>query len=368
MENKTNNFKANLKKDVPAITVNPNTSTYTIESLLSSIGLSPLPDNVETTLSNDNKYLNIKLKDTSTESHLLFQFPLEERDLSPLKSRPDYHDLINRYNLYINDYIYEIKDYSMRERAYLGKRFPGLVFNIKIRIKSFDSYIDKLNDNILEGKDPYINDLIAERIILSEYNDSKDETLLTNLCDDVSKALYDFRISTNFRMKKNLYVNPSISDKDYISKDYIEHPKDNGYQSIHILMEHKYNTDLRYETQIRTFDMENLSKTSGEIAHSQYKPRILNDLATNRVPMYYAITSFDDSLGHPDIIDVPLANRFYHYYNSDRSEHIPITYEKFRKEQYELESILGTSFKSIRCSLRNIHSKNFSDISNESER
>ena len=37
-------------------------------------------------------------------------------------------------------------------------------FNIKIRIKSYDSYINKLNENILKGKDPYINDIMYSSI------------------------------------------------------------------------------------------------------------------------------------------------------------------------------------------------------------
>lgn len=384
---KNNNFKAALKIDVPKIKSSSFHNLDKTNLLLLKLGLFPVPENVQAEISEDNKYLNIKLKDSSEEKHLLFQFSLEENDLSALKSRPDYQELMDRYLIYTNDYVDEIKKYAMQERAYLQEKFPKLVFNIKIRIKSPSSYSKKLNENILNGKDPYINDIIAERMILTEYNGNKernllkkkyannkeilkqlyaeDEKELRGMCDEIAKALYDFRINTNFRMKKDIEPNEANSEKEYITKDYIRHPKENGYQSIHILMEHKDNKDFTYETQIRTLKMESMSKTSGEIAHSKYKPRILNDLSPNRVPIYSEVTPFVDDFGNPEIIDVPFDNRFYHFYNSEHTDHShlkgksnPITYERFRKEQHILENLLGIQFKEIRQKLREISSKN----------
>ena len=364
-----NSFKEKLHVDVPSINTLFSNIPNEANLLLSKIGIKNLPENVQANISDDKKYLNIQLKDTKTEKHLLFQFPLEKTDLSALNNRSDYQELINRYNMYINDYVDEIKKYATEERIYLKNRFPGLVFNIKIRTKSYDSYIRKMNENILENKDPYINDIIAERIILSAYNPDcnsnennpddiskyQNEYVLRHMCDEVAKALYDFRINTNFRMKKDLNKSSQQSEKNYITKDYIENPKKNGYESIHILMEHDQNKDFTYETQIRTFNMENLSKTSGEIAHKVYKPRVLNDLSTNRVPMYYEITSFNDSVGNPIIVSIPLQNRFYHFYNSERKKNnTSITYKKFRDEQYILENLLGKTFKSIRNDLNNV--------------
>lgn len=384
---KANNFKVALKVDVPSIKGSSFHISEQTNLLLLKLGLFPIPKNVQAQISDDNKFLNIQLKNSSEENHLLFQFPLEDDDLSALKSRPDYQELMDRYHLYTNNYVDEIKKYATQERAYLQKRFPGLVFNIKIRIKSPDSYSKKLNENILDGKDPYINDIIAERIILSEYTGNKkknllkkkyadnkeileqlyveDEEELRELCDVIAKALYDFRINTNFRMKKDIVHNEANSEKEYITKDYIKHPKENGYESIHILMEHKDNKDFTYETQIRTLQMESMSKTSGEIAHSKYKPRALNDLSPNKVPIYSEVTSFVDDLGNPEIIEIPFDNRFYHFYNSEHTDHsnleeksIPITYERFRKEQYELENLLGIQFKELRQRLRKLNSKN----------
>lgn len=384
---KDNNFKETLKVNIPDLKVTSSQNLNKTNLLLLNLGLFPIPENVQAEISDDNKYLNIKIKDSSKEKHLLFQFPLEEDDLSALKSRSDYQELMDRYHIYTNDYVDEIKKYAMKERAYLQERFPELVFNIKIRIKSPDSYTKKLNENILEGKDPYINDIIAERLIISDSENNKkrnllkkkyannkemlkqlyeeDEKELKKMCYQIAKALYDFRINTNFRMKKDIEPNKANSDKEFITKDYIAHQKENGYESLHILMEHKDNKDFTYETQIRTLQMEYMSKTSGEIAHSKYKPRVLNDLSPNRVPIYSEVTPFVDDFGKPEIIDIPFDNRFYHFYNSEHTDHSdlveksnPITYEKFRQEQYALENLLGMQFKEIRQKLREINSKN----------
>ena len=141
-----NNFKNALKIDTLNTNNTSSNKSNKTNLLLSKLSLLNIPENVLIELSDDYKYLNIQLKPSSQEEqHLLFQFPIEETDLSALKNRHDYQDLLNRYNLYTNDYVDEIKKYSILERAYLQKRFPGLVFNIKIRIKSYDSYINKLN-------------------------------------------------------------------------------------------------------------------------------------------------------------------------------------------------------------------------------
>lgn len=359
-----NKFKLSLRVNTPKIVNSNFNTTDKTNSLLMKLGLFPIPENIQATISEDGSCLNFQLKDLDENQHLSFQLPLVEDDLSELQNRSDYQELIQRYYLYINDYSDEVKRYAIGERKYLQEKFPGLVFNIKIRIKSYDSYISKLNENLIKGKDLYINDIMAERIVLSEYNGSKDENLLRLMCEDVAKSLYDFRINTNFRMKKELDENDANSSKEYVTKDYISCPKKNGYESLHILLENKNNKDFMYETQVRTFEMEKMSKTSGEMAHTKYKPRLLNDLSPNRVPLYSQISPFLDKDGNPTIVDISLDNRFYHFYNSDRdlsikdrNVYVPITYSKFREEQYKIEELLGIQFKDIRAKIREINLK-----------
>lgn len=361
---KGNKFKSGLRVNVPQIVDSSFKNTDKTNLLLMKLGLFPIPENIHAKISEDGTCLNLQLKNTDENQHLCFQLPLQEDNLSELQSRPDYQELIQRYNLYVNDYSDEVKRYAIGERKYLQEKFPNLVFNIKIRIKSYDSYISKLQKNIEKGLDLYISDIMAERIIISEYNGSKDENILRQVCDEVAKALYDFRINTNFRMKKEIDENDANSDKEYVTKDYIDRPKPNGYESIHILLENKNNKDFTYETQIRTFEMEKISKTSGDVAHTKYKPRLLNDLSPNRVPLYSEITPFLDKDGNPIIMDIPLDNRFYHFYNSDRDlsieyrdSYVPITYAKFREEQYQIEDLLGMQFKDIRAKIRELNLK-----------
>ena len=111
--------------------------------------------------------------------------------------------------------------------------------------------------------------------------------------------------------------------------------------------------------------MEKKSKVAEEIAHTKYKPRLLNDLSPNRVPIYYEITPFYDEYGNPTILEIPMENRFYHFYNSDKDMSLEnrkpsanITYEKFRKEQYQIEGLLGIQFKDIRAKLKEINLRN----------
>ena len=176
---KINNFKKNLKYEVSCKS-NISNSNFDKNSILSELGLLNVSENLQVSISDDNKYLNVRLANTSDDSsnHLLFQLPLVENKLSYLKNYPDYQDLLNRYQLYTKEYVDEIKEYALKENEFLKERFPGLVFTIKIRTKSYESYITKLDHNIENGKSPYINDIIAERIIITEYKNCRSEKVL----------------------------------------------------------------------------------------------------------------------------------------------------------------------------------------------
>ena len=76
------------------------------EELLKELGLFPLPNNVEVTISNDEQFLNLRLKskDSSDNKHLLFQLPLKGNDLSAYTGS----ELEKRYDNYTKEYIKEI--------------------------------------------------------------------------------------------------------------------------------------------------------------------------------------------------------------------------------------------------------------------
>lgn len=310
--------------------------------ILETLGLNNLPDNIEAFISDDKKYIHIRLKNQTTNKNgLIFSLPLKPNNLDAYNNHPSHKELSDRYDIYAKEYLDKILDHSSKERKYLQEKFPGLVFNMKVRMKSKPSYEEKMNRNILAEKNVQIDDIIAERIIISQYNGSRDEKVLTDICYQVAQALYEFRGKyTDFRMKKTQLSNKSISDDTYLTKDYIKTPKDNGYQSLHITTEDKNNPDCSMETQIRTYDMEEISKKDEKISHQTYKPRLLNDKSTLCIPEYYEITNFFDSNGNPIVMKLPIKDQFYHYYSIISRN---ISLEKYRKELSEIQKYVSFS-------------------------
>lgn len=341
VNNEKKSFRDSLQQNIPTI----NHSTISKESnLLKSLGLLNLPENIKVGISTDFKYINFQLQDENIPNPLLFQLPIEEVNLDAYHSHPKFEELSNRYELYSTEYKDKIKEYSMLERKYLQELFPGLVFNIKIRMKSKSSYDKKIDDSIRKDSHLFINDIIAERIIISEYNGSRDAEVLNKACYDVARALYDFRANTDFRMK-DIGTNLAQTDEVYITKDYIAHPKSNNYQSLHITVEDRTNPDCSYETQIRTYDMEESSKKDDLIAHKNYKPRLLNDLSTLKVPKYTEVTNFLDAVGNPIVWDLSTAEAFYHYYG--------VALKDYRSQLSQIEQYV--SFKEIRQKLKELN-------------
>ena len=74
---KGNNFKSALKVGVPKIVNSNFKKTSKTDLLLLKLGLFPMPENVQASISKDGNYLDLKLKDVSDQKHLLFQFPFQ---------------------------------------------------------------------------------------------------------------------------------------------------------------------------------------------------------------------------------------------------------------------------------------------------
>ncbi len=112
------------------------------------------------------------------------------------------------------------------------------------RIKSITSIYSKLNKspNFLNN----INDILGFRIIVRTVKN----------CYEALELLH----------KKYFYSDKRI-------KDYIKHPKNNGYQSIHIVIIGPFKKKM--EIQIRTSEMHNIAE-NGSAAHSIYKDNIQN--------------------------------------------------------------------------------------------
>lgn len=304
----SNEFTNSLKLDtLPKIPGNNFNSIINIKDL----NLSNLTRNIKMSISDDHLYINISNMNFSKP--LIFQIPIEPETFTNLYNHPQVEDLLNRYKLYSTEYKDQIINYSIAERKFIQEQFPNLIFNLKIRQKSEYSYKKKLNDKarIEPEYNLYLHDIIAERIIVSQLDknipvptDKEDfkkyEEELRKTCIEISESLKYFRQTSGFTQIQE--------------KNYILHPKDNGYESIHIIMQNNDNPDCQFETQIRTLFMEKASKTSGEIAHSKYKPRLLNDNSISKLPIYTEITPFTDANDKPISLDIPFDNTFYHFY------------------------------------------------------
>lgn len=335
MNIQSNNFKLSLKHDITPI---KNLSQIDKNNLLlQKLGLANISEALNISISPDEEYIDISLKSNNElPLPIVFNIPIHEKKLNNYYNHPQLEELSNRYESYSTEYKEKIKEYSIQERRHLQENFPGLVFNHKIRMKSKPSYEQKIDSNISKNKNLFIDDIIGERIIISEYNGSRDPSVLQDACYLVAEALYDYRGETNFRMKHTNNNCKYKSDKIYLTKDYIKYPKDNGYESLHIKVEDRTNPDCVCETQIRTYDMEEASKKAENQAHSlAYKPRVIDDRAPLRVPKYCEITSFLDSDGNPTVYDLPIKYAFYNYYG------FPL--EAYRNQLYEIEKYVKLS-------------------------
>jgi len=127
-----------------------------------------------------------------------------------------------------------------------------------------------------------IRDFFAFRIIL--FGD-KDLNLIEH-CYKVIEEIIELGISNGFtpcgRLPLLDVADLTLHKNEYFSKfkykhfikDYICFPKNNGYQSIHLVL-----TDIkgRYlEVQVRTFDMHTAIETSSDSNHKDYKKNKYN--------------------------------------------------------------------------------------------
>lgn len=273
-------------------------------------------------------FISIRLN--NIENPIDFKIPAKKFDLSIYQSSPDYDTLNYRYDLYNTIYKDKIIEQFKAERKYLMERFPNVVFNTKIRQKSKFSYEDKIIERMIsnhslpkdEKKSCFIRDVIGGRHIISFVNGDNSPDVLEDMCFKFREALREFR------------ENEKASNFNIIlEKDYITNPKPNGYQSIHFLSQDSENADCTYETQIRTFDMEEKSKKDEAIAHNTYKPLIIDEFASLRVPNYISITPYNDDNGNPIVVTPPHEESFYHFYG--------FSFPEYSKQLYRIMPIIN---------------------------
>lgn len=184
----------------------------------------------------------------------------------------------------LNELESEFHDFKEHMRMWAKKRHIKII--LKRRQKDFLGLNEKIRLFLKTGKSlDKIQDLLGFRIILCT---PKPDTMQSiELCYEVLNELIKFfalkkhcifleaepTVNTFFRNKnipnifipKESMVLPGFENN---IKDYIVHPKKNGYQSLHMLI--KKSNGLIFEVQIRTFAMD-LHAEYGSAHHLGHK-------------------------------------------------------------------------------------------------
>ena len=181
-------------------------------------------------------------------------------------------------------YIKDLRKLFNETYDMIEKKHPELQFSIAGRRKSLVSVEKKIIQYSSLGKSlDLIRDFYAFRIILF----GNDTTIgLLQHCYKVIEDIIDFMATKGFSPCERLpllgvtdlkeHKSPYFSSfkyKQYV-KDYICFPKENGYQSIHLVL---VDTKGRYlEIQVRTLDMHAQIQSSESSKHSNYKEKRYN--------------------------------------------------------------------------------------------
>lgn len=195
---------------------------------------------------------------------------------------------IKRYH----DLITDKKFLSVLRRTFdtlyqiLEAEIPDLRFSIEGRRKSMVSYEDKINKMLAENRSlDLIRDMFAFRIIIFGADDYSSQ--LINKCYDVMNRIITLYVSKGFTLceedpvvgtmekdspeyQKLIVPKESGISENYLYgvKDYILHPKKNGYQSLHCVF--RTPSGYCFEVQVRTFGM-HVYAVDGNAEHSAYK-------------------------------------------------------------------------------------------------
>ena len=168
----------------------------------------------------------------------------------------------------------------------IDSSYPHLKVEIHCRSKAFISYDNKVIKALDERKSyDSINDIVAFRFLLDSDKLTPEE--LVYECYSVMNTLIEFYIARGCTLCDASPVQDTIKLgspilKDIIipmesridpmyafaSKDYILTPKENGYQSLHVIF--RMLTGLTFEVQVRTKKMD-LFATEGYGHHGNYK-------------------------------------------------------------------------------------------------
>lgn len=170
----------------------------------------------------------------------------------------------------------------------LKQKFPWLHFCIQGRLKSFISYENKVTKHLDDGKSTELGDIIAFRIVIRGKKKFSEEKLV-EACYSIANTMLEYYLSLGYyfpctaeKVRDTIQLSSELLGKIYIPrssgilpeyvfavKDYIITPKENGYQSLHLIFRNLLN-GITFEVQIRTYQM-NKNATEGYGDHGKYK-------------------------------------------------------------------------------------------------
>lgn len=201
-------------------------------------------------------------------------------------------DTFNSYKFGFRDIFFA---QALDQHIAISKAFNDLDFYTVVRIKSFTSTINKLKQKGIEN----VYDIHGIKHVLRNVN--------KNYCYEIQHFLEKF------------YSLNNINLIDSRTKDYIASPKSNHYQAIHQSAIVPNENGRRFEVQIKTDLMEKIAKF-GEASHANYyKPRVLGNYPTTKVPEYMIIRNNEDgSVSHL----LTFEECFQYFYNISFQDYI----------------------------------------------
>lgn len=237
---------------------------------------------------------------------------LSPKQQERLRKRQRLIALYDRYKqVYLKYYVAILE----KENEALKEAFPDVEFTIMSRVKSKHNYTDKLSR---KGR---VQDIFGDKIIILSADGKTDEETLTSVAYQIEEFLTTY--------------NPNITELPERRKDYIAHPKANGYSSLHLtrvvrIPEERF--AFYRETQIKTFRMRETEKT-GSAGHSTvYKSnrnyflnRIVNPESAEYFLPLYMHFEFDKQGRTEKLVPDSFENRFRYYFGQD--------YETFLKQK-----------------------------------
>lgn len=261
-----------------------------------------------TNFSHDSSSKNFPYQESySADSSACFRQQLKADLTKKLKRKSE---LFKQYDTYLKDYLPEYKNFILQEYSDLKKHFPEVNFELKLRIKSRDSYEKKVVRKLSEGRRGNIYDIFGSKIIIYGIEDTS-TIPLTMIRDENALIKKCYEMYNYLLQKEDTQVKET--------RDYIKKSKSSGYRSLHLLRELNTSShSFLSEVQIKTFQMHE-KEEFGSYGHRTYKNRNLlltqNDRPIKDCVPHYLQVYENPVKGKLSIYQKPFSDCFQEFFN-----------------------------------------------------